>query len=94
MGINVGNWPLDRLDAAVRRFIDIIASAHRDKWIFCIDLFTFYADLTEKPMQTCRGFRDVVRHLPGVPAGGVIDDQNPGHSRSFRCLPSDARLEP
>ena len=61
MGINVGNWPLDRLDAAVRRFIDIIASAHRDKWIFCIDLFTFYADLTEKPMQTCRGFRDVVR---------------------------------
>jgi hypothetical protein len=69
MGINVGGWSLDRFAAAVRRFIDIIASAHRDKWIFCIDLFTFYADLTEEPTEAWRGFRDAVRQA--VSAAGM-----------------------
>ncbi|MFH1731025.1 MAG: SGNH/GDSL hydrolase family protein [Planctomycetota bacterium] len=45
MGINVGGWSTDEFHGKVERFVDIISSAHPDKWIFCIDLFTFAGDL-------------------------------------------------
>jgi hypothetical protein len=61
MGINVGGWETARFAQAVENFIRIIASAHRDKWIFCIDVFTFYADLGVSSADPWRGFRDAVR---------------------------------
>ena len=45
MGINVGGWSTEEFHGKTERFVDIISSAHPDKWIFCIDLFTFAGDL-------------------------------------------------
>jgi hypothetical protein len=59
MGINVWGWDIARFTRAVERFIQVIGSAHRDKWIFCIDVFTFTPDLGV-PCESHRGFRDVV----------------------------------
>jgi hypothetical protein len=59
LGINVGGWQAEQFAAAVEKFIHIIGSAHRDKWIFCIDLFTFKGDL-DVGHPHHQGFRDVV----------------------------------
>lgn len=45
LGINMVGW-LDVADFAERvaGFVAPIANAHRDKWVFCIDMFPFYMD--------------------------------------------------
>lgn len=45
MGINVGGWSTEEFHGKVERFVDIISSAHPDKWVFCIDLFRYAGDL-------------------------------------------------
>lgn len=59
MGINVGDWPTERFHAAVETFVKTIAAAHRDKWVFCIDLFTFAGDLDPDHRGNV-GFREAV----------------------------------
>ncbi len=61
MGINViGAWQVEQFRERVQGFVREIASAHPDRWIFCIDLFTCVYDLTHDPLiepyrQTVRG---------------------------------------
>jgi len=59
MGINIGGLKADEFRRKVEKFVGIIASAHPDKWIFCIDVFPFWPDLGE-PADHCVGFREAV----------------------------------
>jgi GDSL-like Lipase/Acylhydrolase family len=60
LGINVGDWPTDKFAQAVRRFLEIVVGAHPNKWVFCIDMFTFFGDVM--PDYTAhKGFRQAVR---------------------------------
>jgi len=44
MGINmVGGFPAEAFAKRVDYFVERVATAHPDKWIFCIDMFTFLA---------------------------------------------------
>jgi len=45
MGINVGGWTTEEFHGKVERFVDILSTAHPDKWIFCIDVFRYAGDL-------------------------------------------------
>jgi len=62
MGINVRQWPLEDFRAAVERFVGIIAAAHPDKWIFCVDIFTCDCDLGATPPLGV-GFREAVGEI-------------------------------
>lgn len=69
MGINCGGWPPEKLAAAVERFLDVILERHADKWIFCVDMFTYFGDLgadTAGPEAFRRVVREAVanRNLP------------------------------
>lgn len=64
MGINVRQWPLDKFHAAVAHFVSTIASAHPDKHLFCIDLFTNDDDFRDQP-KFAIGFRDAVKQIAG-----------------------------
>jgi lysophospholipase L1-like esterase len=59
MGINViGAWSVEKFRERAAGFIHAIAGAHPQKWVFCIDLFTFDGDLKKDPIvQT---YREVV----------------------------------
>ncbi|MDT8390315.1 MAG: SGNH/GDSL hydrolase family protein [Lentisphaeria bacterium] len=59
MGINVRDWPLETFRQAVERFVGTIATAHPDKYLFCIDLFTNDADFMDNPAKGA-GFREAV----------------------------------
>jgi hypothetical protein len=62
MGINViGSWPVEMFQERVRDFVQQIASAHPDRWVFCIDLFTCIYDLTQDPQIV--PYRQVVREI-------------------------------
>lgn len=59
MGINViGIWSIEQFRERVQTFLHKVACPHPDRWIFCIDLFTFEGDLTGDPKATA--FREVV----------------------------------
>lgn len=62
MGINVRKWPLGEFHSAVERFVDIVATAQPEKHIFCIDLFTYFADFEVDPEEG-RGFRNAVQEI-------------------------------
>ena len=62
MGINVRMWPLARFCEAVQRFVGTIAAAHRDKHVFCIDLFPYFDDFVTQ-RATAVGFREAVRAI-------------------------------
>jgi hypothetical protein len=77
LGINlIGSIDVDEFRRRVDRFVETIAAARRDKWIFCIDLFTCHHDFTDDPKIVA--FRNVVRekvarlnlprlvHVPGT----------------------------
>lgn len=64
MGVNVRTWPVETFREAVERFVATVVSAHPDKFIFCIDLFTNDSDLGARPPRGV-GFRDVVRQIAG-----------------------------
>ena len=62
MGINmVGGFETEEFKKRVNYFITKIAKAHPDKWVFCIDLFSFYGDFD--PASTKQDeFREVVQN--------------------------------
>ncbi len=61
LGINmVGGFETDEFKKRIEYFIEKIATAHPDKWIFCIDLFTFALDFD--PASTKQNeFRKIVK---------------------------------
>ncbi|MBA7552000.1 hypothetical protein ES705_44551 [subsurface metagenome] len=61
LGINmVGGFETDEFKKRVEYFIQKIATAHPEQWIFCIDLFTFVADFD--PVSTKQDeFRKIVK---------------------------------
>jgi hypothetical protein len=63
MGINmVSRFDVSEFRKRVEYFVSAIAKAHPDKYIFCIDMFTFYMDM-EKEEQRHKLFRKVVRDV-------------------------------
>ena len=60
MGINILGLEVEEFASRVDTFVSTIANAHRDKWVFCIDLFSFYMDYEPRAKQN-RAFRKVVR---------------------------------
>ncbi len=63
LGINMVNWAtVEEFASRAAAFVNAIANAHPDKWIFCLDMFPFWRDLDledDKPAQ----FREVVREI-------------------------------
>ncbi|WP_138752245.1 SGNH/GDSL hydrolase family protein [Paenibacillus sinopodophylli] len=60
MGINViGTWSPETFAERIDYFIETVAHAHPDRWIFCIDMFTNYNDLVSPQKATV--FRNIVR---------------------------------
>ena len=60
LGINVvHSWPVEEFARKVDYFISTVAERNRDKWIFCLDLFTSALDYTGNPKAG--EFRTVVR---------------------------------
>lgn len=64
MGINVRSWPRDKFKQAVDTFVRTIATAHPEKFIFCIDLFTNDADFEVNSTKAV-GFREAVKEVAG-----------------------------
>jgi hypothetical protein len=62
MGINVRGWPNERFQEAVSAFVGTIAAAHPGKFIFCVDLFTHYADFKSSAPKA-KAFREIVREV-------------------------------
>ncbi|MBU7004540.1 MAG: hypothetical protein HXS50_03165, partial [Theionarchaea archaeon] len=63
LGINMvraERFTVDVFEERVRYFVGKIAGTHKDKWIFCLDLFTFAEDLLGGDGKQ-ESFRDVVR---------------------------------
>ena len=61
MGINMVNrFSIGEFQKRVEYLVEKIAKAHPDKWVFCIDLFTFAADF-DPSARKHREFRRVVR---------------------------------
>ena len=60
LGINVvHSWSVAEFKRKVDYFISTIAEQNQDKWIFCIDMFTFSMDFTNNPKAA--DFRVVVK---------------------------------
>ncbi len=62
MGINVRGWPNERFQEAVTGFVKTVVAANPGKFIFCIDLFTHYADYKSSAPKA-KAFRDIVRNV-------------------------------
>lgn len=61
LGINLVSWlETEAFAERVDTFITRIAEAHRDKWIFCIDMFPFYMDFDPESERN-HAYRAVVR---------------------------------
>jgi lysophospholipase L1-like esterase len=71
MGINVREWPRERFREAVEMFVGAVVSAHPEKYIFCIDLFTNDVDFEDHPTKGV-GFREVVRDVAGQFSSGKV----------------------
>ena len=62
LGINmIKIFEAKEFKSRVEYFIKRIAQSHPDKWIFCVDLFTFLADLGVHPKKQ-NEFREIVRN--------------------------------
>lgn len=62
LGINmIQSFETKEFKNRVEYFIKRIAQSHPDKWIFCIDLFTFLADLDVHPNKQ-NEFREIVKN--------------------------------
>ncbi len=76
LGINmVGGFSTEEFQKRVEYFIEKIAKAHPDKWVFCIDLFTFVADFdpsAKKHKEFRRVVRETVENL-GMPKLVYVD---------------------
>jgi len=62
MGINVLGWEQEKFHQTVDDFVTRIVEAHPNKMIFCIDLFTYYADYIDDP-KNAPGFRNSVKAI-------------------------------
>ncbi len=72
MGINIRQWPREKFREVVEQFVGIVAAAHPDKYIFCIDLFTNDADFDANTTKGV-GFREVVKEVAAkIGTGKVI----------------------
>ena len=61
MGINMfRNFSVEKFRRRVEYFVERIAKSHPDKWVFCIDLFTFSADF-DPSVKKHQEFRNVVK---------------------------------
>jgi len=61
MGINmVGGFSTEEFQKRVEYLVEKIAKAHPDKWVFCIDLFTFAADF-DPSARKHKEFRRIIR---------------------------------
>ena len=61
LGINMVQWlDVDAFAARVDYFVRTVAGAHRDRWVFCIDMFPFYMDFDPTFTQN-HAYRAVVR---------------------------------
>ncbi len=61
MGINIlGSIEETEFDKRVRYFTGKVAAAHPDKWLFCIDIFTFRQDYEAAAVKG-RHYREIVR---------------------------------
>jgi lysophospholipase L1-like esterase len=62
MGINmIGEFSTEKFTKRVEYFVERIAKAHPDKWVFAMDLFTFAADYDPASMKQ-NEFRKAVRN--------------------------------
>ncbi|CAN7229774.1 hypothetical protein LJR153_000900 [Paenibacillus sp. LjRoot153] len=60
MGINIiEQWSVEQFADKIDYFISKIALANKDKWIFCIDLFTCYLDYENS--DKIKKFREIVK---------------------------------
>lgn len=60
MGINViGTWSPEIFAERIDYFVETVAHAHPNRWIFCIDMFTNLHDLVSPQKAAC--FRGIVR---------------------------------
>jgi len=63
MGINmVGGFEVDEFQKRVEYFIPKIAEKNPDKWIFCIDIFTFNGDFFDDYKGKEKKFREIVKN--------------------------------
>jgi len=63
MGINmVGGFEVDEFQKRVEYFIPKIAEKNPDKWIFCIDIFTFNGDFFDDLKGKEKKFREIVKN--------------------------------
>lgn len=63
MGINmISDFDVSEFRKRVEYFIPKIANSHPDKYIFCIDMFTFHLGLKGE-RQKQKAFRDVVKEI-------------------------------
>jgi hypothetical protein len=61
LGINMVSWlETEAFAARVDYFINTIAAAHPEKWLFCIDMFPFYMDFQPESERN-HAYRAVVR---------------------------------
>lgn len=61
MGINmVSNFETAEFQRRIEYFIEKIVRSHPDKWIFCLDMFTFYADFDPSSKKQ-NEFRGIIR---------------------------------
>ncbi len=62
MGINViDSWSVEQFRERVQDFVREIATAHPERWVFCIDLFTCVHDLKNDPLIDA--YRRVVKEI-------------------------------
>lgn len=63
MGINmVYSFEVKEFEKRVGYLINKISESHPEKWLFCIDLFTFVADLGGKLGGKCKGIENFRKH--------------------------------
>lgn len=67
LGINMVNWAsVEEFASRANYFIEAIASAHRDQWVVCLDMFPFWRDLDSDdpiPAQFRQVVHDAVQRL-------------------------------
>lgn len=63
LGINMlGGFSVDEFTSLATDFIETVAHAHPDKWVFVTDIFSFGADLPSTDGQKANAFRQIVRN--------------------------------
>jgi lysophospholipase L1-like esterase len=78
MGINMyapGRFEIDEFQSRVEYLVEKVARSDPDKWVFCMDMFTFYADY-DPGSRRQRAFRKIVKRAtqrPQLPRAVYVD---------------------